>query len=309
MNIQTKAILCNTDSELHKDSENHESSSTESNPIPRVENKTYVSTFSENIISSPKNEEYSKSESIDTIVRNLDNNVIECDNMEYVTKSKFSTLISEMRVDILSLVNLLAVLNKTLTSTNEEIDNMKKDICKLVSENTYLKENLSKQREDIEKINNFDSHDHSNADNVSFREPEFYQNIKVVKKNTPINTQIIRKSSNDNTFAIDEANLRDEAIRREDEAIDNKPNVLIDSFMEKRSSKFKHVPIKKRTDIDAYGSKVEENDEQIFNNNSRQILRRENYDNALKTKDTKQTRPIRLGLSNNIVDKMSINRM
>lgn len=96
-------------------------------------------------------------ETIENIIRKLDApeesivSSIGDDHKEYITKSKFSTLIGEMRVDILSMINLLSMLNKNASASNEEIQNIKRDICNLVNENTKLKEKVTKTKEDADK--------------------------------------------------------------------------------------------------------------------------------------------------------------
>jgi hypothetical protein len=95
-------------------------------------------------------------ETIENIIRKLDvreesivTNTSD-ENKEYITKSKFSTLIGEMRVDILSMINLLSMLNKNATSSNDEIQSIKRDICSLVSENNKLKDKIKKIRDDAD---------------------------------------------------------------------------------------------------------------------------------------------------------------
>ena len=65
-------------------------------------------------------------------------------NKEYLTVNNFSTLIGDMRVDILSMCNLLDMMNKNSTTTDEEIQNIKKDMCNLMNENNKLKERITK---------------------------------------------------------------------------------------------------------------------------------------------------------------------
>ena len=74
------------------------------------------------------------------------------DDGEYITKSKFSALIGEMRVDILSMINLLSVLNKNSTILNEEIKQIKRDLYDVIDENRELKEKINENNINITSI-------------------------------------------------------------------------------------------------------------------------------------------------------------
>lgn len=96
-------------------------------------------------------------ETIENIIRKLDVpeeltvvNVSD-EHKEYITKSKFSTLIGEMRVDILSMINLLSMMSKDSSASNEEIQNIKRDICNIINENTKLKDKVTKTKDDADK--------------------------------------------------------------------------------------------------------------------------------------------------------------
>lgn len=143
-----------------------------------------------------------KPETIENIIRKLDSQddrtsvlSVADEHKEYITKSKFSTLFGEMRVDILSMINLLSVLNKNATSANEEIQKLKRDLCNLVNENNNLKEKVAKTKDEVDKrllhvctvynekiedltmrINKLDT-EHNSTDDVKMT-----QDIKVTRK-------------------------------------------------------------------------------------------------------------------------------
>lgn len=94
---------------------------------------------------------------IKNIIQKLDNfndvqvTKIADDNNEYITKENFAILLGEMRVDILTLVNLLSVLNKNITINNDELQNIKRDVYKLTDENVILKDKIIKMKDDMGK--------------------------------------------------------------------------------------------------------------------------------------------------------------
>lgn len=114
------------------------------NILRRLDNKN---TDNNMILSTEMSvQEYDESVSYDH--RNNPNNTHMND---YVTKKKFTSLIGEMRLDILSMVNLLSVWNKNVATTNEEIQNLRKDIVKLVNDNDNLKDRINRISEDNSK--------------------------------------------------------------------------------------------------------------------------------------------------------------
>ena len=115
-----------------------------------------ISTKESKIPQTNKQQNYP--ETIGKIIQNLDNfsdNTLNTDdNKEYVTNGKFSTLISEIKVDILSMVNLLDALNESVNNNNIEINSIKRDIRTLINENVQLKKKLRKNKEESDKMYN-----------------------------------------------------------------------------------------------------------------------------------------------------------
>lgn len=105
----------------------------------------------------PRMESVVKNETISKIVDRLDganngfNQTSSDDITEYVTKAKFSALIGDMRVDLLSIIDLVRVLNKNLSIDNTEIQNVKKDVCKLIQENIQLKERYAEFKKEANR--------------------------------------------------------------------------------------------------------------------------------------------------------------
>jgi hypothetical protein len=151
------------------------------------------------------------------------NNTMNNDNSneEYVTKTKLSSTIGEMRVDILSMVNLLNVLNKNVQTESDEIQAIKRDIFKLVNENTHLKEKLIEQkRENDRRYNSIcQTYDKqimditnsistkSTMDNIAEKFDDFKtsngnnNNIRVIKKVrvAPMKDRVENNSNNNNS--------------------------------------------------------------------------------------------------------------
>ncbi len=198
--------------------------------------------------------------------------------IDFSTKNKFSSLIGEMRVDILSLVNLIGVLNKNVTSNNEEIQNLKKEINRLVAENVFVKEKMIRLKDD--QINMRDNND-SKFDTLI---------LSLEKKQSIVDHSTNNQSTNNQSS--------NKIVKKNDiDNQENEKNVFNDALMEKRANKFKVVPTRTRVGNDMFGTKVETKEEPPLSNTTRQIMRKENIDNALKkTKDTSQIRGARMGL-------------
>jgi len=103
--------------------------------------------------SKPREGMSSKVETINTIIKRLDQQVEpKQDNMEgYVTKESMTDMLTEMRMDFLNIINLVSALNANVTSDNKEIHKVKEDIYKLVQENELLKAKISKNKEESQK--------------------------------------------------------------------------------------------------------------------------------------------------------------
>ena len=284
-----KPILCETESEsniMNSESENNENCRQDKKIFRK--NDIHIPDISEESVSiveiiSPSDDiEYHciatrdatqcvqvcKPETIDNIIRKLDvpnTNVVNFpdDNKEYITKSKFSALIGDMRVDILSMINLLSMLNKNASASNEEIQNIKKDICNIIDENTKLKEKIANMKED----------------NYMCK-----QDIRVTRLSKNIN--LVHDSEQNNS---------------EDDNKKICINSITDSHMDKNISKYKVVPSRsKRSGSDNFGMTVKQVPEDpIFSSNFRQVMRREILENKVKTiPDSKTSRANRLNLHN-----------
>lgn len=306
-------ILCDTDSSEQIDAEDVE---TMHHQIFSRDRQNYmdIPDFSEHFTSVQNNDDRDdyhcvlnkqnrnvqvcRPETIDNIIKKLDMTMNEnTDNdTEYITHDKVSSLIGDMRVDILSLVKLVVSLNKSVTSENEESQNIKRDVCKLVNENIRLREKITKQKEETDrrydhmcqtydrklnllfsklKLNDDQNCDNNNCDNKNNDEiPE--HNIRVVRK-----SQHVTSVENTKTPS----------------------NIFNDSQMDKKTSKFKVVPVRtKKTGGDNFGRNNEpEDNEIVFTSVTRHALRRDQHDNGKKEKeiaDTRQSRVSRFGLHN-----------
>jgi hypothetical protein len=101
-----------------------------------------------------------ENDAIDTIIRKLNDdksskqikviddtdNDNDRDTVSYVTNSKFSSVLSDMSLDLLSMVNLVRGLNSKIVEQGSERQNVHSDVCGLIEENKRLRESLSKMK-------------------------------------------------------------------------------------------------------------------------------------------------------------------
>ena len=287
MTANPRPILCDTDSEIQNTTDSNTDQIFKHNePFESIPD--FTDSNDNKNVSFPKNEgkqklinrKQSEKNIVDEMIHNFDqqNNYQDNDNndndtnnmVEYITKNKFSSLIGEMRVDILSLVNLIGVLNKNMTLNNEEIQNLKKEVNKLVTENIFLKEKVVRLKDD--QINMRDAYDETLFSSCE---------KKVIKKDDRGSKQIEEIENNENN----ENNEK------------NEKNEFNDALMEKRANRFKVVPVRTRTGNDMFGTHVETKEELPLSNTTRQIMRKETVDNTLKkAKNSSQIRGARMGL-------------
>lgn len=98
---------------------------------------------------------------IENIINNLDslddklnirNDTINSEK-EFITKSEFSSYVETMKNDVLSLVNLLDTLNKSVTKCNDDIRNIKRDIRGLHLHNLHNLPDDNKQTSHLKTTN------------------------------------------------------------------------------------------------------------------------------------------------------------
>jgi len=350
MSGQLQPIIGHSESEMNNDSDSsyqRNARQTDSIGIPDFSSETKSTSSTSSVTDEsqfhcittkdkPKSNPTQRTETIDNIIKRLDGRAIESgdDMTEYVTKAKFSTLIGDMRVNILSLINLLSTLNKNVTAESDEMHHHKKDMIKLVHENTQLRERLNKLKEEGDRRYNsvcqtydkkidtlmqrLDRHDrlseteHNDANNA-----QVGQNIRVVKRmqqsgvqqNTDpitirkeVTREVAREIIRDNTKTIAPIST-DDASSSE---IKSESNSIMDSNMEAKASKFKVVPTRTRISTgDTFGKVVKEEEPHVATTGaSRQSARTEIIDSKInKTIDTKQSRVNRLGLQKVVAER------
>jgi hypothetical protein len=239
-------------------------------------------------------------ETIENIIKKLDtpaqNGHVadEDEKIEFVTKENFCAMIGEMRVDILSLVNLAGMLNKNVTNQSEETANIKKDINRLNIEIAMLKEKLTKQKEENERrYNNFCNTCDAKFDDLSQKLQHRLKVIETSETSDDTRQPIkVMKKMHKNLDVVSEGS---------EETNEKKQNVFNDSNMDKNANKFKIVNARtKMIGADMFGQTKAPDEENIFTN--RQIMRKDTHDDKIKkTNETKSIRASRLGL--NAVDK------
>jgi hypothetical protein len=314
MNNQLKPVLCETENEDNFESENDIMNL----KVFRQNDKLHIPDFSDQRSYTSSDEQNyhavmtkndkvkhvsGKSETIDNIIKKLDAN--EVDNIshdehnEYVTKSKLSTILGDMRVDILSLVNLLSTLNKNINESNEEMQNLKKDIIKLVSENNNMRDRMNRMKEDNERRYN------SMCQTYDKKLDDLVDKIYRLEKVAGVNHTNIHEDSNIKIMKkIETKQQQKDNIQPEINIVDEiKINSFTDSQMEKNASKFKVVPARSRKlNGDTFGVVVQEEEKPVYSNVTRQVMRKENVEttnNSKKLPDTKQMRANRLGIQTN----------
>jgi hypothetical protein len=240
-----------------------------------------------------------KPETIAEMVRKLDDvshvnaddqDNLDVENKEFVTKEKLSVMIGDFRVDVLSMCNLIGCLNNNVTACDNEISRLKQDIIKLVNDNKSLKQKLLRVKEDNDKryarmVEKYDE----NFDNL----------VKRLNKLEGINPNTISSSRVRNTNRSNKDNVEQNL-------------GLIDSQIDKRVNKFKVVPRRSlKSGRDNFGSVQRDQKETIHLPSTRQVSRKNNLNNtSKKPKNTRQYRINRLGLQDmySDEDRLSVKR-
>lgn len=329
--------------------------------------------FSEVLTMSPPDKQYhcltkpktaieviqGENNTIDTIMRRLNqetkenksNQITKIDDVDetknFVTNGKFSTKISDLNLDFLSIINLVRTLNKSVANQSTEHQNLSRDLCRLVEENTRLKESMSKLK--VENDRRYDSmckvYD-SKIDDFSKRLGQIErstrtgdnnifgnnlvegskQQVRVVKKNNEDTVGQKNKASktkevvnnknkkDDEDSAIDEAgHNQSEDTNEEEETQEEKVIMFNDRQLEKRLPKTRvKTAVRKNGGGDVFGDVAPVIDGPVMGVAHRQQTRREGVENNVKKiPDTKTERAMRLRLvkSSSLAEKTTIKRM
>jgi hypothetical protein len=198
-----------------------------------------------------------QSEKIGDIIKRLDvqteydnDNNNDNDN-EVLTRKQFATSMTDMRNDILSMINLLGCLNSSYTASETELRHIKKDLYKVVQENAHLKKKINEMKSSNEKHYNT----LANCYEQRFKRIFKRLNIKDTDSKQLFNSSNRGQTSNNNRY--------------------------IDSQQEKKTNKFKVVP--KRT-LKKGRDKFGDNDTEEFtmSESSTQPIRRDRYEDTSK---------------------------
>lgn len=137
-------ILCDTES-LNTVSDNFKNESSQE-PVEKKQHQSINSKLkslngeaSTSLTIAKISEKFNKTNNI------VDENANEKSNDEKFNnfKTTITSLVGDMRVDILALVNLISVLNKNVVSESAELANIKKELKSVAVENAELKEKLN----------------------------------------------------------------------------------------------------------------------------------------------------------------------
>lgn len=242
--------------------------------------------------------------SIEHIIKNIDKTKESSDNSsEYVTKEKFTTLFGDMRNDILSMVNLIGVLNKNVTNINDELHVIKKNVTQLTSENKMLKDKtITLEHTQNEMSSMISTNDENKSDKKSDNSHKPSKSSSSSNNHTDSTVSSSNKN-NSSTGTKNTATNSDEDATADDNARKN----YVDSHMDKKKSNLKVVPNRTRkNNADKFG-KSNDKDEQtgIVATTSKNTFRRETTESGRKLADTRSIRASRLGLNN--IDKSNRN--
>lgn len=269
---------------------------------------------------------------LDNYGNNIDNN--SDDTKKYITMEEFSTLIGEMRVDILALVNLVGVLNKSITNNNEELKNIKSDVCKLVDENNLLKGRITKLKEEGDRrydtmCKTYDTHIEDlqrsmgtiqktskfidSSSMISLDDNRSTGNIRVVKRDR--SNKEIDNVSNTNVKLLkrDQSDMindnESESSEKGHSSSASTSSMYIDALMEKRAVKQSKTapPRNKGNTADVYGEPDKKEPEPQYTGNFRQLARQEIVENkSTGQTDSHTARANRLNLNkSNVIDNSS----
>ena len=203
-----------------------------------------------------------QSEKIGDIIKRLDVQT-EYDNnnendSEILTRKQFASSMTDMRNDVLSMINLLGCLNSSYTSSDGEMRHIKKDLYKVVQENAHLKKKINEIK------TSHDKHYESLANCYEDRFKRIFKRLNI-------------KDSDSNFKHLINSSVRGNT---------NINNGYIDSQQEKKTNKFKVVP--KRTlkkGIDRFGDNNTE--EFTMSESSTQPVRRDRFEDTSKNSSDK----------------------
>lgn len=202
-----------------------------------------------------------QSEKIGDIIKKLDVKT-EYDNnndSEILTRKQFAVSMTDMRNDILSMINLLGCLNSSYTSSETELRHIKKDLYKVIQENEYLKKKIT----DMKTL-----HEKHNESLINCYEQRFKRIFKRLNIKDTDSKQIFISSNKGK----------------------QNNNRYIDSQQEKKIDKFNFIPKKTmKTSRERYGDN--DTNESIMYEQSAQPIRRDVYvDTSRNSSDGREYR-------------------
>lgn len=265
----------------------------------RPGNVGYKLNRSHSLNTNPNISLFEDNDTIANIVNKLDNPSItksHSSKSEYVTFDKLNTLLGEMRGDILHLVNLITVLNNTISEQNTEITHMKESIIRLETQTSSIDESLNEFQETTEQ--SFD--DLQQTYDSQIKDLQKTLGIQIERGITDGNN-VNNNSNNNNKYRIVKKRTGGdlmESVNDNDEATKIK-NELADSQMDKKASLFKTSLPRSRNMGDMFGTQIKKESETIIHPSYRKVERAENIDKNAKTQaSTRSIRAKRLNLPN-----------
>jgi hypothetical protein len=283
-----------------------------------------------------------ENEAIDEIVRKLNDDkrtkhVKDADDPEstkYVTNSKFTSVFSDVSVDLLAMVNLVRGLNAKVAEHAQNRQNLHIDVCGLVEDNKKLRESLARLK--VESDRRYDTmckqydakfeelYKHlkfttkiTNPDNgvtygTTYNETSkgLQKGIRKLKTDVMGSAQAPVKITTTRIIEDDEPVEEDTQTNYDDQpeqSVDNNEqstdqNIYIDRQLEKRLPKQRSAPMIRKTGTpDTFGDVQINQNGPVIGIASRQQVRRENAENtenAVKQlADSKTLRANRLKLT------------
>jgi hypothetical protein len=292
-------ILCNTESDVCDEMIEINNGGNSLNYIKNLSLSDYPDNIDDDYTNNTiiKNNKCDDNEKIEDILKGLDKHKLDIVDDKFVSKSKFSALIGEMRIDILSMVNLVNVLNSNVSEVSKDNKKCANDIDTLFTKLSNATQMIAKHREDLE--NKYDNMTLSYDEKIYDLNEKVEQLQKIINENvlTNDNSYNETKSKKHSKVMLDNGTYTNQKKQEKHEKNDKhkKKDVVY-------KSKNDEIFDMKNNDKKIHKTKSKSKDESdtksiIYNSATRQMHRKELYDiNLKKGKETKSIRANRLGL-------------
>lgn len=338
MSNQPKPILCDTDSEFPNHTENlaKEIFQQHEVPIPNLSVAAPTSEEHENQTRRPNTPNFDlgenaraprshvQVETVSNIIARLakqndeENESAPKEDIDestnYVTIAKLEKIVGDTRVDFMKIIDLNKAMNENIKVLEKQIKSLQENMNSLIQDNIALTERLDNHKDDMRsRYQSLSQNIGSKLEDMTERvtrvevakgieltnnviDSRLARNTRVMKRcrkcadvTAPLKNSKSKSKSGTNESAISDAN---------DEELDVKPNVILDSQMKARTANVRVVPKKSlKTKDFVNGFVPEEDPNNVDPRISRQALRKANFESSSKKiKNTRNYRLQRFGL-------------